>query len=397
MGRGQKKITNYYRPKANSNRQKFLDLVRGARRAYQGYQRARQVYQHVKSGYRKVQAYTSSAQKTKTAPSVGGHNDQRSSKFKLIVAKRYLKNAAQSKLVLTETWQTVQTGIEGRQMAFTCRAYCTSSSFVSTTLARNDQISQNPRYFDLDANQFSTGQTTGPLSAAIVTSLDRRLNVHSCWTDMNMTNLENTSCTAYVYFFMCKRDTEYSPLDLWITDCNNLDYSVPINWPTLTTDSNWSATGTSPQTLGTYPTTPNIKKHYKLMKVRKLELDGGSSHRLKFPILYNRSVLYSDMNNAHNAGIRFIKNLSIVPVVIVQGSPVGISDTPGATTSTEMTTSAPKIGITISRTLKFSPPKEGPQVPVKFNMPGLVSRVGTHVYGPKIIDDNDALADVLKA
>lgn len=372
--------------------------VSAARNAANMYRNARDIGRYVRTRYR----YRGNGGRTKTkrryrrkSSAFGGHNDQKSTRFTLKLGKYPIKNAAKGKLIFTETWQDVITGTEGRQTATEGRCYMTSKSFVSTVTTRNDRISQTPAYFNLDANQFSTGQTVGPLASGVVSSTERKLNIHSVWTDMNFTNMQSSAVTIYCYFFLAKRDTQYSPLDYWIADCDNLDYSQPNNiYPTLTTGTTWQVSGTTSTTLFTYPNTNNVKRFYRPLKVCKMELDGGSSHRLKFSTIVNKVVRWSEMNYMNNEGSTYVRGLSIVPLIICQGSPVGISDAAAATTASEVTISAPKVGISLARTYKFSTPADVVQTPVKFNLAGMISTTGAHVYGPKLIDDEDLVANV---
>lgn len=336
----------------------------------------------------------------KKSSSFGGHNDQTSTKFKLVLGRYPIRNAAKGKLIYHENYQTVIQGIEGRQSAYELRHMLTAKSFVAESVVRNDRVSQTPAYFDLDANQYATGAVSGPLYSTIpqqVTSLMRRLNVHSCWTDMNITNMQNSAATVYVFFFLAKSDSQFGPWDYWNADCNMLDYfQSPNQYSTTTADPNWDCMGTRPDTLFTYPNTLRVKRYFKTLKVCKMELDGGASHRLKFQTVINRVIAYSEAEIQNSANNQWMRGLTVTPLVIVQGSPVGVNDEPGATTASEITTSAPKIGVTMSRTYKFSTPKDVIQTPVKFLVSGLVSYTGSHVYGPKLIDDEDSVADVVK-
>lgn len=372
--------------------------ISAARNARDAYNSARDIGRYVRTRFR----YRGRGSGTKTkrryrrkSSSFGGHNDQKSTRFYLKLGKYPIKNAATGKLIFTETYQEVITGIEGRQTATESRVYLTSKSFVSTVTTRNDRLAQAVAYFNLDANQFSTGQTAGPLSAAVVSSTERKLNIHSVWTDMNFTNMQSSAVTIYCYFFLAKRDTQYSPLDYWIADCDNLDYGLPNSiYPTATTTGTWQASGTNATALFTYPNTSNVKRFYRPLKVCKMELDGGSSHRLKFSTIINKVVRWSEMNYMNNNGNTYVRGMSIVPLVICQGSPVGINDTGASTTASEVTISAPKVGISMARTYKFSTPRDVVQTPVKFNLAGMVSTTGSHVYGPKIIDDEDLAASI---
>ncbi|UYD39084.1 MAG: capsid protein [Wigfec virus K19_432] len=372
------------------------DLYRQGRDAYNT---GRDIGRFIDSRFRYRDRGKGSRTKTRRyrrkSSSFGGHNDQTSTKFRLKLGRYPIRNAAKAKLIFTENWQNVITGIEGRQVTTEARVYMASQSFTSTSTTRNDRFRQTPAYFDLDANQFNTGQVVGPLSSGIEISQERQFNIHSVWTDMNFTNMQSSAATVYCYFFLAKRDTNKSPLEFWNQDCGSLDYSVSANiYPTATTSTTWQTAGTNATTLFTYPNTPNVKRNYRLLRVTKMQLDGGASHRLKFATIVNRVVRYSEMFISADAGNTYVGGLTIVPLIICQGSPVGINDSAGATTASELTISAPKVGISLARTYKFSTPKDVVQTPVKFVLSGMVSTTGAHVYGPKLIDDEDQLADV---
>lgn len=373
--------------------------VSAARNAASLYRGVRGLGRYVSTRYRYRGPDGGSRTKTRRyrrkSSSFGGHNDQTSTKFSLKLGRYPIRNAAKGKLIFTENWQNVVTGTEGRQNVSEARVYMTSQSFTNTSTIRNDRFSQTPAYFNLDANQFNTGQAVGPLSSGIEISQERQLNIHSVWSDMNFTNMQSSAATVYCYFFLAKRDTNKSPLEWWTTDCGSLDYSVSANiYATATTSTTWQTAGTNATTLFTYPNTPNVKRNYRVLRVTKMQLDGGASHRLKFSTIVNKVVRYSEMFLSADAGNTYVGGLSIVPLIICQGSPVGINDSAGATTASEITISAPKVGISLARTYKFSTPKDVVQTPVKFVLSGMVSTTGAHVYGPKLIDDEDQLANV---
>lgn len=362
-----------------------------AQQIYNAYKQGRQLATLVRQQFRP--RGTGSKTKTRNVPRTvvtkSGHNDQSSTKMTLIVRKQPLKNRSVSTMVYHENYQQIISGSEGRQAADVSRYSAAARSFVSNQTLANDRVGQATAYFNLKPSQFSTGNVGGPLAAGIVRSEIEYLNVHSCYQDMNITNLQSASCTVYIYFFLAKKNSDRSPLEWWDQDCTNLDYSVTANLSrALTTTTTWQTGGTRPTSLPNYPNTDSVKKHYKCMRVKRFELDGGQSHRIRINQIFNRRVERSALTALNDDNYQHVAGLTIVPLIIVQGSPVGISDSAGAVSATEMTTSATKIGIMMSKTWKFSELKEMPYVPTKFTCQGVVAGTA-HVYGPRIIDDED--------
>jgi hypothetical protein len=74
---------------------------------------------------------------------------------------------------------------------------------------------------------------------------------------------------------------------------------------------------------------------------------------------------------------------------------VGINDTGASTTANEVTFAPCKIGVIGIRKYTFSTIPEPPTYPLEIANYGIVAGT-SHVYGPKIINDEDALADLVK-
>jgi len=325
----------------------------------------------------------------------GGHNDQTSSSFTLVIRKQPLKNCSNSRFKLVETYQQIIQGVEGRQAVDTSRYMGASTPFVSSSgTTANVRTASPTAYFNLNGNQLSTGQVSGPFSSGTTTSQIQYMNVHTCFSDMNVTNLQSAAVTVYVYFMKAKHTTGLDPLEWWDRDLDNLDYGQPANIArAVTTNTTWQLGGTRSTSLGNYPNTPGLLKQYTVMRVKKLELDGGASHRIRFNTIYNRRVDRQDFQRLTDQNTPYVGGFTIIPLIICKGSPVGINDTAASTTASEMTTSTTKVGVTLSRHWTFSTLKEPPQLPCKFTIQGLVAGT-THVFGPSLIDDEDQATTV---
>lgn len=320
--------------------------------------------------------------------------DLTNDKFTMVVNKRRLKRASKTKLKLQETFQQLLVGSEGAHAMDELRVHFHAASFTAPTTSRNSKTSQSVTYFDMNPNSTTTGVSVGPFSGAVAQSMAQSINIETGRCELTFGNLENSSTTVWVYFFLCKKNTNNSPANSWNDDLDERDYALPVDVPTVTSDTTWATGGVTPAFIGTFPTTPNIKRNWKLLKVRKFNLDGGQSHTINYFLKMNKRVDKDYVSTLNSNAANYIAGLSIVPLVIARGSMVGINDTGASTTANEVTFAPVKLGIIGLRKYTFSALPEPPTYPLDVGCYGIVAGT-THVYGPKLINDEDASANVV--
>ena len=365
---------------------------------------AASAYRKYKSGKKTVRTIRKAIQmgrkavrRRRTSRAVAGgftHNDQSSQKFKIILRKQPLKNASiHAPIIWTETRQQILSGGEGKQAVDILAHYANAEAFLTVNTLANDLQGNPVGYFNLLSSQAASGAAAGPFSVGTNYNPKLYLNVHSVYSDMNFTNMLSTSCTVHVYFFKAKRNSQNTPLDAWIRDLDQLDYGFTDDARALTTDTTWGVSRNLVSSFGQKPLTSSVRKNYSVVAYKRFELNGGSSHRLVFNTIYNRRVEKSILQTDDTTANGIVGNLTMIPLVIIQGSPTGIGDNAGGIQAAEITTGITKVGVTYARTWKFTSLKESIHLPVRMGCYGMVQGT-THVYGPSIIDDEDTVASV---
>lgn len=321
-------------------------------------------------------------------------DDLTNDRFSLVINKRRLRRASRAKIKFQETFQAIVTNSEGAAGATELRYHFHQDSFTFQNTARNSKTGQATPYFDMIMNAKTTGNAAGPVGTA-AQSIAQSLNIESGRCELTFGNLENSSCTVWIYFFLCKRSTTLSPYESWVDDLSDRGYGLTTDVPTVTTDTTWGAGSVTQSFLGSFPNTPNVKRNWKLLKVRKFNLDGGQSHTINYYLKMNKRVDKDYVDPTQTNTPKFIAGLTIAPLVICRGSMVGINDTGASTTASEVTFSPCKLGVVGIRKYTFSTLPEPPTYPLELANYGIVAGT-SHVYGPKIINDEDALADLVK-
>lgn len=327
-----------------------------------------------------------------------GHNDQSIKKFKLFLGRaKKCRRSRYGTIKIINTTNAIVTANEGAQAYGTLKCMNSIGQIIDKTTSRNNRYLDATAWMDMLPN--NANSTQGGLSyiSDSTKSTISYLNIENAHSTMQVVNMENASCTVWVYFFLCINNTRFNPTDIWANDLFDDAQGKSPSVVTTTTANTWATGRVDPSFLGQYPNTRNIKKYYKLLTCQKFLLDGGGSKRLEYDTIINKTVNDEELQDAYQSSSQyFYKNLTVVPVIVAQGAPVGINDTAASTIASEVTTAPLKIGIVQQDKIRISCPPEPSPFPIQAANYGIVTSGSPHVYGPRIINDEDALASIIR-
>jgi len=328
-----------------------------------------------------------------------GNDDKTTEKFRLVLNKRPVAKRTKQKLRYEEVWQNVSSANEGSQFIVEARYHHHIDAFCNATTVRNSTTGQGFILGDMLPNQKITGNNNASIAglAAGSTSVFPSYNLERATCTMDIVNMENAGATVWVYFLLCTRNSESTPSALWDAQLNSEAIGTSTDVPTLTTDATWSIGQVTKTFLNQSPmSNSQVRRFFKVMKVCKFDLDGGETHTLQYDLIINKRIDMYYLNLLNSQGVKFVQGLSIVPLVIAKGSLVGINDTGASTTASEVTTAPTKLGMMCTRKFILSERSEPPPKPATLACYGTVSSGSAHVYGPSLINDEDANAGIIK-
>jgi len=175
---------------------------------------------------------------------------------------------------------------------------------------------------------------------------------------MSLINLENIATDVQIIWMMCKMSSNNSPIQAWSNALLEEGFTqVPATFqstlgvlPVLGGQPTYQAYGTHPYELKTF------KKWWKIIGSNSVTLQPGDQVNYSRFVAVNRIVskrFISDQNTA------YIANLTVVPLLIIRGSLVGVC-VPDATVPvgpkpvSEVTYGTTKIGYLSNREYKFA-------------------------------------------
>lgn len=281
-----------------------------------------------------------------------GTHQMASTNFRFVVNKK-LKDKATGRQTFTQEYSgsignttyigsTTDVSNSGEQAVCHLGAMNTVSQIITSTGTGYDSFSAGKSFFDLNPNQKVSG---GSVYTAGTIPLGDKLGIQRCSLEAQLMNNTNVDCTISLYVVKCLKDTEDDPIVKWENAL--ADDALGI------TDTTTRNTSTDPQQLGN-PTIyragqipmdcPQWKKYWKVVKVLKFDLAGGSNETVKIKCKQNSSVLKADVTRQGADGIRFLRNVSWTVFAIARGQTVRDAQT---TPNPRFTIGSVLIGVTM--------------------------------------------------
>jgi len=182
-----------------------------------------------------------------------------------------------------------------------------------------------------------------------------RLLVKSIHHKLDLINLSIAAAKVDIYYCLCTQRTGLSPATAWATALleNNYLQTTIASGPTNIANS--PTAGTVNQTkLNQHPTNRTFVKTWKIIKHKSIILQGGDTIKTAQNVIVNKGFTRQDFEIYSDN--EYIKGLSIVPLMIVNGSLIGMeADSAGAgSTATQVSYCSTKIGVITQDEVKFA-------------------------------------------
>lgn len=345
--KGQKKVTNYFRPKVSAN-----------------YSRNRS--QTIAEG---------TSQHNNLASRSFSHTFRRGRPFSKKCVYKY-----------NVTWDAVYSLGEGLQSTNYLKAIGTRQMLSGITSNLRQIATQDAvNYYDLNPYKNITGSTL--FTAGATPTAEDKLYYRSISGRLSVINLESISQRVEVLWFLCKKDTNDDPSTTWAQVMESQRLGTAAAAPTLLATSATATPGyAAPSTPGTHPMQfKAFREFWKCIRSEKLHIQPGDQTDINFYFRYNKHIDKVVIDRKQST---FLAGYSIVPIYIVTGGLIGVFD--AGATSTEVTHGPTKIGIHIQQQHTFQALPAPARLPVSQFFPGAV--VGLHSTTARYVEDTDKLA-----
>lgn len=213
--------------------------------------------------------------------------------------------------------------------------------------------------------------------------------VKGCALTLESVNLASVPVHVEIYFLTPKYDTNDNPINAWNTVLNREGYTAPVvtgraNFASGVLVGKDAAENWGAKLFGN----DGIGRVWTKMGYKHYVLQPGDQRNYKTYVRYNKYIKRSTFLDQRTH--TYLKGLTVVPLVIVRGGVVGVTESPEAS-SVEVAHSACKVGFisTFNWSLGFPP---NPSLPVTVAEDDLVTAFP--VNQQKVVNDVDEPDDV---
>lgn len=178
--------------------------------------------------------------------------------------------------------------------------------------------------FDINPSQRNTGGNVISQQNSPVNDL---IYLDSCDCDMQIVNSSNTPIICDVYFMEPKRGVTDGPTTMWSRSLSD----VAMGQGTAFNPGSISGTVVSgypaADIYGVEPYhEPSFMKQWKIQKKRTITLQGGSTHKEKYTVSFNKFLRKDILQQKKDQGITLDKGISLVLMLVARPGPVVIRE-----------------------------------------------------------------------
>lgn len=318
------------------------------------------------------------------------HNDLSHKSFAVTLRKKARLYKPLGDFQFVDSHQKLLTNPEGFQGITTYKALFTSSSFISASNLRNEDVLNPQTPFDLNPYQTNTG---GGVLGSIVKPLPDFVHCKCVDGMMMIQNQGNVAMSVNLVWWICKKSTNLNPSDMWLyaTQQKQLGQSA-AGAVTQTTGATNSAGYTIPTQYGQSPTYEKIFNwYYRKLKGFNFDLQAGGTRKFNYRLNVNKTFSKSVQQQNVTAGNIYVAGQTIVPMIIMRPVMVNITDT----LTKEATIAATELGMVETHHYRWTA-LAGGRLEYDRVFPGIIQ--GTvHTVGETMIDDIDTMTTVKQA
>lgn len=315
--------------------------------------------------------------------------------FQIVRSKKRVRGTGKGTFTYRHSHQQIIDGDEGKQAAQYGFCLATVPQIIqgANVISRAARESIAFSLFNQLPQSSATGTAGGnqvTVSASnLNTPVNRELVLEKINCTQNFGNLSNTPAEVIVLYCSPRRNLESTedPLAYW--DSKSEDEAIVTSNATyvaLTTQST-AVPGANidiPQRYGAVPSqAKNWNKNWTVKKALKFTLQAGEQKKFSFTYHINKKYNAKDMTEKEQEDLYYLTNSTIVPMYIVRGSMVAVSDDG----SREVTYSRTNIGVITDTMWHCREVTAGPRLNSHVIYNGIVA--GNHVQN--FINNEDAV------
>jgi len=292
-----------------------------------------------------------------TISGISHNNDMKEIKPKTILVGRRKGIKTVGSFKLTHINQGVNNGVQGLQQCYDTTQLFSKAHLNGTAadLTTDDAFygtkwSTSP----WELNPYVVPQLN-PIYTTVPTAVGRTdkmliKDVHQCY---DVINLNAVSCKVDVYFYLCIKDGNNTPVGLWLQYMLAKGYQQPLQSLGPNNMANTPQIG-YPVAIDLYEKPPKeFRKWFKVLSKKSFILKGGDTIKIAHKYIYNKMLINEDILRQ---GTNFVKGFTILPMMVVNGALVGYEPdgAPAGTAATQVSFAKTKIGWVSRETITFS-------------------------------------------
>ena len=291
------------------------------------------------------------------------HADMALQKFVMPGRKRgKVKISREGRISYTDTYQGIFSGPSGLQNFIDLRNVHNRNQIMNEaeSSVENSVNHWNTSVFRLLPSRANTGGGVIPVGTNSVTFTSEVIFCSKQYSQLSVTNLQNTAVHCEIYWCLAKNDTNNGPATTWAADTENYGLGQPT-WIQPTKELDVPVGGKpNPYMHGDDPTSNgHFKRMWKVVSKKEFVLQSGNTLRFEYSRPVNKMIRRADINNTPSF---FLKGLTLVPMIIAKGAPVDMyvnADWPAPLIPiSQINHSTTKIGIIQRDTMIYHPQPE---------------------------------------
>ena len=234
-----------------------------------------------------------------------------SSNWVNITLGKKLKGRTVAKYQFLQNYSGVLTAYAGNQGAAYFLGLATKTQMVTSSSTPN-AAQVRTALFDLDPNQTNTG---GNFVPTVAQPANQKLALYNVRANMMFTNFDTAAVTLVLYFVTPRMSSEKNAYDCWGDGYTTMAYGKASRTRAASGAYGSTTAGAGDRSdLFSKPTDTIIfNKYYKVCKVHKIQLAGGSTEEVNLHLKINKIIQKDKINESSIENYRGI-NMQVLAV-----------------------------------------------------------------------------------
>lgn len=172
-------------------------------------------------------------------------------------------------------------------------------------------------------NPFQTNTGSANVFTSVVQPSNDIIFLESCMASMQIVNSSNTPVVCDIYWCVPRIGLRDGPTVTWINSLADAAMGQPSN---INPTSSVGALTVGAPLISTYGQSPayerTFRELYNIKLRKKIILQGGSSHDIRYKIWFNKFLHRSTLEEKQTTGIAVAPGISLVPMIVARPGPV---------------------------------------------------------------------------